>query len=145
MYILVLDDNELWIRAAEDHFVDPHDFRTDDIVQVACPDTFWQEYYKRDYWDEVWLDHDLGYHEYSGRTVTLAFYNDGKVHKARVGKFVVITNNPGAAKTMVSDLEWTGVTTIACPQSSMTALGIWRGEEIPFDQRHQPIIHTPKI
>lgn len=144
MNILVLDDNELVIKAPEDYFVDPHDYRTDTIVQVACPDTFWSEYSKREFWHQIWLDHDLGHHDYSGRTVTMRFYTEGPVHQDRVGVFYVITNNPGTAKTMESDLFYTGVPVVRFPQSSLIRHGIHRGKVIFLDERSEPVIHQPK-
>lgn len=140
MHILILDDNELVFTAPADYFVDPHDYRKDSTVQVATPANFWAEYNAREYWDEVWLDHDLGHHAYNGKTVTLQFYNDGDIHKDRVGLFRVITNNPSASKNMATDLVRTDVEVVCTSQVSMRDWGIHRDDLIPHDVRDHTVI-----
>lgn len=103
MKILILDDNEIVFTAPESFMVDPHDFRLDTIVQVARPSIFWEEYPMME-WDEVWLDHDLGNPKFNGRTVTKALAELGHEQGRLTPHFVVLTMNPSAANSMVSDL-----------------------------------------
>lgn len=143
--ILVLDDNCLELGNPEP-WMDPNtpDLRRDHIVQVASPEAFWREYAKQT-WHQIWVDHDLGSSEYSGRTVTKRFYEEGPIHNSHVGIFFVTTMNPGAAGSMESDLRQTGVEVKHYPISFMRDLGVSRGLVIPHTDRHLAIVHGPII
>lgn len=130
MKILVLDDNELIIRAPESYFENPHDYREDDIVQVAGCDAFWFQH-KLGGWDEVWLDHDLGNPMEDGRTVTKQIAELSHMGVRFSETFVVISMNPVAAQTMVSDLATGGHNKMAyAPISSLGSYGVSRGNHI---------------
>lgn len=144
MKILVLDDNKLVIRAPADYFVDPHDYRTDVIVQVASRNAFMEMFDLGD-WDSVWLDHDLGDHRFTGRDATKWIYSLQGLEFHIPAEFVITTMNPAVADSMASDLANTGVPVKRIPISHMRDHGIERGDFIPMNDRRHPIYHSVRI
>lgn len=130
MKILILDDNEIIFGAPEDFLIDPHDFREEYVVQVTHPYDFWKEF-KKESWDEIWLDHDLGDSRMTtGRNVTRKIAE--MVHQGFEfsSLFRVITMNPSAAVSMMSDLRTSGVLVVQHPISALSHFGVSRGDVI---------------
>lgn len=128
MNILILDDQEIIFRAPADYFVDPHDFRNDNVIQVAHPDQFWEMYYGR-HWDIIWLDHDLGNPEYNGRDITKRFAEMGHDGMDLSHLQIWITSmNPVAADAMYTDIShYTNIQVFLRNMSTLHELGISRG------------------
>lgn len=131
MKILVLDDNELLFTAPASYFIDPHDYRTDTVVQVCHPDAFWDQY-ETDIWDEVWIDHDLGNPKFSGRDVTKRYGEMAHAGRKFTEKIVIITMNPAVADNMGSDIlsQSPGAKVTRCPISFLGDSGVSRGDPI---------------
>jgi hypothetical protein len=138
MNILILDDQEIIFRAPADYYVEPHDFRGDNVVQVARPDQFFEQFelgYAQ--WDLIMLDHDLGDPTCSGRDITKCFAemgNDGRTFSSI--EIWITSMNPPAADSMYEDLKrYTDATVWRQPMSRLNDLGISRGGTIlPFTQ-----------
>lgn len=137
MNILILDDNELIFGAPADYFVDPHDYRRDTIVQTACSETFWEQYYlgprpcSAEGWDEIWLDHDLGDPTDCGRFVTMIFAQQGFNGRHFPELFRIISMNHAAAVAMVDDISrFTNAQVARFPVFMLAAYGVSRGDVI---------------
>lgn len=130
MNILILDDQEIIFTAPADYWVEPHDFRSDNVVQVAHPDEFWIMMARTDIeWDLIWLDHDLGDPDYNGRTVTKKLAELG--HEGIPFDhltFWITTMNPHMSQDMYRDLKhYTDAEVIRRPISLLHDLGVNRG------------------
>lgn len=127
MKILILDDQQIVFRAPESYFVDPHDYRNDQIVQVSHPAYFWEEYEQGQPWDEIWIDHDLGLPGYSGEDVTREFKRRAFYGETFTAEVIVTTMNPHAAKRMMLDLNRFGdIRAAARPIGFLEPLGVSR-------------------
>lgn len=133
MNILILDDQEIIFTAPADYFVDPHDFRADNVVQVTHPMEFMNFMVNGTLdgpWDMVWLDHDLGTPDYSGRDISkwiaeTAHANEGIYDDI---EFWITTMNPHASKQMYMDIDhYTNAIVHRYDMSSLRDLGISRG------------------
>lgn len=130
MKILVLDDQEIIRRAAEDYYVDPHDYRKDEFTQTTDVKEFVELVFSGE-WDEIWIDHDLGQGNITGRTATKDIYDQiGGLGRKLNGNptFLIITMNPSAVNSMLSDLVMVGLPAIWRSISFLEPLGISRGD-----------------
>jgi hypothetical protein len=133
MNILILDDQEIIFGAPADYFVDPHDFRNDNVIQVATRDNFMNMFINgtpEGPWDMVWLDHDLGNPEFNGREITkwiAEFVHEGNMNVDNI-QFWITTMNPHTSKTMYMDLDhYTDAIVHRYDMSSLRDFGISRG------------------
>lgn len=133
MNILILDDQEIIFRAPADYFVDPHDFRNDNVVQVATQTNFMNMFVigiAEDGWDMVWLDHDLGVPDSNGRDITKWIAESSFTKEINVDdiEFWITSMNPHASDAMYRDLDhYTDALVRRYSMSSLGDLGISRG------------------
>ena len=132
MRILVLDDDQIVVRAPESYYVDPHDYREDEFVQTKDVPVFVHRFFREE-WDEVWIDHDLGNLVPTGRTAThsINYHMLGADRKPVSNpKILITTMNVSAARTMADDLARAGLNVHIVPISFLNGQGISRGEVI---------------
>jgi hypothetical protein len=133
MNILILDDQEIIFRAPADYFVDPHDFRNDNVIQVATQSNFMNMFINGTpdgLWDMVWLDHDLGNPGFNGRDITkwiVEFVHEGNMNVDDI-EFWITSMNPHASDAMYKDLDhYTHALVRRYGMSSLGDYGISRG------------------
>lgn len=104
MNILVLNDMKLEIGRPPSYYTDAYDYTQANFTQVLYKDQFIAALNSQ-YWDEVWLDHDLGLLDWNGKKATYAIQEMVAAGQTiQVGRFIVTSYNPYSAKSMLSDL-----------------------------------------
>jgi len=135
MKILVLDDQEIIRSKPASHYVDAHDYTKDEFEQFDDVQLFLDRLYDDVYWDEVWIDHDLGNKfgvQFSnGKHATyeiLVNANEEYPILPDVGMFRIISANAAVQGGMCSDIQMAGLQCEITPMYIMGSWGISRGD-----------------